>query len=243
MTAITKRLRVFAPFCNPPLRGAVRLRNQQVVVSNTTVGSNRFNALSGVNPGRVGAIGFNLVQSVVNSSPKQTGRRGVAPPTTALDQHTFREVSMARRDSSTLRSRYRKLRLPDGSRIDEHRYIMEQHLGRKLGRREVVHHKNDDPKDNRLENLEVMTLSQHSRMHAQDRLRRGIRPSGGRGERAGAAKLKEWQVLLIQSALDSGFNCHELGAVYGVSYKTVEDIRNRKSWRHIQWAWKRKPAA
>ncbi len=37
--------------------------------------------------------------------------------------------------------------------ILEHRFVMEQAIGRRLGRREVVHHKNRNKQDNRLSNL------------------------------------------------------------------------------------------
>jgi hypothetical protein len=46
-----------------------------------------------------------------------------------------------------------------------HRYLIEQHLGRKLGGGEVVHHVNGDKRDNRLENLRVMTRSDHTSLH------------------------------------------------------------------------------
>jgi len=42
-----------------------------------------------------------------------------------------------------------------------HRRAIEKHLGRQLGKFEHVHHKNGNKLDNRLENLEVMTLSEH----------------------------------------------------------------------------------
>lgn len=61
-------------------------------------------------------------------------------------------------------SKYKKIRTSDGL-IDEHRLIMERHLGRKLLSSEIVHHKDGDKSNNDLENLDVMSRSEHSRVH------------------------------------------------------------------------------
>jgi hypothetical protein len=45
--------------------------------------------------------------------------------------------------------------------ILEHRFIMSEHLGRPLLSEEYVHHRNQNKKDNRLENLEIIFMKIH----------------------------------------------------------------------------------
>lgn len=47
----------------------------------------------------------------------------------------------------------------------QHRVVMERTLGRKLVKGEIVHHKDRNKKNNHPSNLEVMTQSQHARLH------------------------------------------------------------------------------
>ena len=54
----------------------------------------------------------------------------------------------------------------------KHRAVMEKHLGRKLRSDEVVHHINGDVKDNRIGNLQVMTVSEHGTLHGKRKTRR-----------------------------------------------------------------------
>jgi HNH endonuclease len=53
----------------------------------------------------------------------------------------------------------------DGTKRALHRAIMEDHLGRRLTRDEVVHHIDHNPLNNDLSNLRVMTRAEHCVYH------------------------------------------------------------------------------
>ena len=46
-----------------------------------------------------------------------------------------------------------------------HRTLMEKHIGRKLLPTEIVHHINFDKLDNRIENLQIVSRSEHNKIH------------------------------------------------------------------------------
>jgi len=67
----------------------------------------------------------------------------------------------------------------NGEPIKHHRLVMEEFIGRKLLPSEFVHHKNHKREDNRIENLEVLSRGEHSRLHRLEEVKEG-KPMFGR---------------------------------------------------------------
>lgn len=55
----------------------------------------------------------------------------------------------------------------------EHIKVMEDFINRKLKNNEMIHHKNHNRLDNRLENLILLTRGQHSSLHRREEIKNG----------------------------------------------------------------------
>ena len=93
-----------------------------------------------------------------------------------MSAETRRKLSESRKDGGIGHKKKRSdgyvaIYFPDHPRstkagyIQEHILVMECLLGRHLNKGEVVHHINGKKDDNRKENLELMTVSEHMRLH------------------------------------------------------------------------------
>ena len=133
-----------------------------------------------------------------------------------------------RKTDAEFKSRYRGKKVK-GKRIDEQRFIMEQILGRKLERYEIVHHKDGNKLNNTPDNLVVMTLKEHTRLHMA-----GIAKSEESKRKEAATMHQHWQEGMFDDlkrrviATDS--NTGEVRAIYGSIREAAAQGYNR---RHI----------
>jgi hypothetical protein len=72
--------------------------------------------------------------------------------------HNTGDTQRAKGDLTS--THYRKLR-----GVHEHRIVAEQIIGRPLKYEDVVHHINNNKRDNRIENLQIITRSEHINIH------------------------------------------------------------------------------
>lgn len=86
-----------------------------------------------------------------------------------LAQDVLKETRRSFKPTGKPKHKYKTIKV-DGKYIREHRHIMQVHLGRQLKSWEHVHHINDNSLDNRLENLVVLSNSEHQKIEVKSRL-------------------------------------------------------------------------
>lgn len=116
----------------------------------------------------------------------------------------------------------------DGRRIAEHRAVAEMALGRPLSSSEIVHHKDHNKTNNRVENLQIVSRSEHAKLHYPEILA-GERRSM-RGSENPAAKLNEKIVRAIRQSNESDASTAKR---HGVTPSLISQIRLRRIWRHM----------
>lgn len=88
------------------------------------------------------------------------------------DRSSFRlKLSASKHKHHLTASGYRRTFTLDQGRIREHILVVETKLGRKLLPDEQVHHKDENKLNNHPDNLEVLTNSEHQKLHFPSRPR------------------------------------------------------------------------
>ena len=111
-----------------------------------------------------------------------------------------------------------------------HVLVMEAFVGPKPFKMDV-NHKDGVKSNNHIDNLEYLTRSDNHR-HAF-KLGLSKSPFQKKGEDRWQAKLTEAEVTTLRKDFASGISRRFLASQYGISYYTVWDITERRSWKHI----------
>ena len=90
-----------------------------------------------------------------------------------------------------------------------------------------VNHKDGNPENNRLSNLEYVTHAENMRHAAQQR-------AMAHGSGHPSAKLTEANVRRMRELQSCGVSYSKLCAMFGVSIATAWNAVNRVTWRHVQ---------
>ena len=116
-----------------------------------------------------------------------------------------------RKENLCIRTNKRPTICIDGQQRRISRYVMEKHLKRKLRSDELVHHKDGNPRNNELSNLELVSRGAHMKMHKI-------------GEKTRLKKIYNFDVEKVVKLYELHKSCTKVGSILGCHYKTVSRI-------------------
>lgn len=107
-----------------------------------------------------------------------------------------------------------------------HQLVALAFIGSKPGGNYVVNHKDGNPKNNHVNNLEWVTHKEN----AQHALATGLTP---RGEKCPWAKLTEENIRQIKLLWMNGNKCQKIAQIIGLDRKYVTEILRETRWKHV----------
>ena len=137
------------------------------------------------------------------------------------------------------KTKYKAIKV-DGIKYDYHRWLMEQTIGRKLNSDEFVHHIDGNKLNNDINNLEIISRSDHGRLHQtgktlSDKTRQKLSEVHMGLPNRTQRKLSDEQVEYIRDHYiprDKEFGVRSLAKRFGISHSRVSDIINGKRYKN-----------
>ena len=120
--------------------------------------------------------------------------------------------------------------------VSEHRLVIEAFFGRILSKEWEVHHKDKNTLNNRIDNLQLLTKSDHTSLHSvgrivsEDAKNKMRNNNNSKGEKNGSAKLTSQNIREIRASKKS---IKELAIIYNMSISHLYKIINNKLWKNI----------
>ena len=122
----------------------------------------------------------------------------------------------------------------NGKRMLLSRFLMEKKLGRELTQYEEVHHKDENPLNDDINNLEVVDRRFHRAIHMWENDYKKGKP-GLKGSIHPNTTLTEEKVKEIKRYLRLGIYTQiQISQIFKVNKQTINDIHRGRRWSHVQ---------
>jgi len=106
----------------------------------------------------------------------------------------------------------------------KHMFVMEQHIGRKLSKDEVVHHIDEDKMNNDISNLKLMSFGEHTKLHHT-----GSKRSAETKNKISLARRKftKEQAQIVRAIVNEGTTQKRAAEITGISEMVISRmVRN-----------------